>query len=56
MYENTLCASKENLKKAKETIAVACGKDKTEAVVGALKTGIIDTFITDEYTAKRILA
>lgn len=56
LYENTLCASKENLKKARETIAVACGKDKTEAIVGALHTGIIDTFITDEYTAKRILS
>lgn len=55
LYENTLCASKENLKNARETIAVACGKDKTEAAVGALKTGVIDTFVTDEYTAERIL-
>lgn len=55
LYENTLCVSKENLKNAKETVAVACGKDKTEAIVGALNTGILDTFITDEYTARRIL-
>lgn len=55
LYENTLCASKENLKNARETIAVACGKEKTEAAVGALRTGVIDTFVTDEYTAERIL-
>lgn len=56
LYENTLCASLENLKNAKETIAVACGKDKTEAIVGALRTGMIDTLITDEYTAKNVLS
>lgn len=56
LYENTLCASRENLKKAKETVAIACGKTKTEAISGALRTGLIDTFVTDEYTAKKILA
>ena len=55
LYENTLCASKENLKNAKQTIAVACGDDKTEAIIGALRTRAIDTLITDEYTAKKIL-
>ncbi len=56
LYENTLCASKDNLKNAKETIAVACGSHKTEAIIGALRTGVVDTLITDEYTAKEILA
>lgn len=56
LYENTLCASRDNLKNAKETIAVACGSDKTEAIIGALRTNLIDTLITDEYTAKRILS
>jgi len=56
LYENTLCASRDNLKNAKETIAIACGIDKTEAIVGALRTKIIDTLITDEYTARRILS
>jgi len=55
LYENTLCASKENLKNAKETVAIACGDDKVEAIIGALHTGTIDTLITDEYTAKKIL-
>lgn len=56
LYKNTLCASKENLKNAKHTVAIACGADKTEAIVGALGTKTIDALITDEYTAKRILS
>lgn len=56
IYDNTLCASKENLKNARQTIAVASGENKAEAIVGALRTQIIDTLITDEYTAKRILS
>lgn len=56
LYENTLCASTENLKNAKETIAVACGDNKIEAITGAMHTGLIDTLITDEYTARKILA
>ena len=55
LYENTLCASRENINNAKQTIAVVSGKDKTEAIIGALYTGMIDTLITDEYTAKSIL-
>lgn len=55
LYENTLCAQREDLKNAKQTIAVASGKDKTEAIVGALRTQMIDTMITDEYTARNII-
>ena len=56
LYENTLCAGMDNIKKAKQTIAVACGKDKKEAIIGALRTQMIDTLITDEYTARDILS
>jgi len=56
LYKNTLCASEENLKNAKKTIAIACGDDKTAAIIGALRTGLINTLITDEYTAKKILS
>ena len=55
LYENTLCAGQDNLKNAGETIAVASGKDKTEAIIGALRTNVIDTLLTDEYTARNIL-
>ena len=56
LYENKLCATKDNIKNAKRTVAVACGLEKAEAIEGALKTGIIDTLITDEYTARCILS
>ena len=55
LYENTLCASTQHLTKAKQTIAIACGKDKAAAIAGALRTGLVNTLITDEYTAKEIL-
>ncbi len=55
LYENTLCADRADLKNTKQTIAVASGKDKAEAIIGALHTEMIDTLITDEYTAKNIL-
>ena len=55
LYSNTLCASVENIRKAKEAIAIACGKEKAQAIAGALRTGMIDTLITDEYTAREIL-
>ena len=55
LYRNTLCASVDNIKNAKESIAIACGKEKAEAIAGALRTKMIDTLITDEYTARRVL-
>ena len=55
LYENTLCAGRDKIKNARQTIAVACGSDKTEAIIGALRTQLVDTLITDEYTAKNIL-
>ncbi len=55
LYKNTLCASADNIKNAKETVGIACGDDKVTAICGALRTGMIDTLITDEYTARRII-
>ena len=55
LYSNTLCASVDNIKNAKESIAIACGKEKAEAIAGALRTKMIDTLITDEHTAKKVL-
>lgn len=55
LYENTLCASAENIKSAKQTVAIACGDEKVTAISGALKTKLIDVLITDEYTARQIL-
>ncbi len=55
LYDNTLCASSANLKTAKHTVAIACGSAKVRAIAGALRTGMINTLITDEYTAKELL-
>ena len=54
-YPNKLCASLENIKNAKKTVAIACGSEKTQAITGALKTGLLDVLITDEHTAREIL-
>jgi len=56
LYRNTLCASVDNIRNVKESIAIACGKEKAEAIAGALRTNMIDTLITDEHTARHILA
>ena len=55
LYENTLCASVDNLRNAKHTIAIASGDNKVEAIIGALHTGVVDTLIADEYTVRKIL-
>ena len=55
LYKNALCAAAANIKNAQTTVAVACGDDKVLAIAGALRTGLIDVLITDEYTAARLL-
>ncbi len=53
--KNTLCATFDNIKNAKKVIAVACGQNKIDAIVSALKSNAITHFITDEETAKAII-
>lgn len=43
------------LKCAKTVIGIATGTDKEKAILGALRTGIFNIFITDEQTAKAVL-
>lgn len=43
------------LRKIPEVIAIAGGDFKQKSILGALKTGIITTFITDSTTAKALL-
>ena len=38
------------------TIVVATGQDKTEAILGALRTGAVSVLVTDDRTASSILA
>ncbi|GFZ27418.1 sugar-binding transcriptional regulator [Lactobacillus corticis] len=43
-----------DLKKVPNVIAVAFGQNKAEAILGALKTGVLDVLITTDTTAMRI--
>ncbi len=57
--KHVLCVSSENLKNTKQTIAIAYSddeNDKDDAIIGALRTGLIDTLVTDKYTAQSVLA
>jgi len=45
----------EELRRVPEVIAIAGGREKTEAIVASLKSGIINTLVTDSLTASRLL-
>ena len=45
----------DTLAKIPKKVALAGGEDKTAVLCGALKTGMIDTLVTDESTGKSIL-
>lgn len=55
LTDRLLNASMECLKEINNVILVACGDNKVEAMEAALRTGCIDTLITDETTARNIL-
>jgi len=50
------CVGLEDLKHIGTVITVAGGDSKSEAVLGALRGGYLDTLITGELTAMRILS
>lgn len=54
-YDRVISIPIENLKKAKKIICMASGSEKTNSILGALRTGIIGVFICDEQTAKGVL-
>ena len=51
-----LCADVDDLRNAKHVLAVAGGREKTAAISGALKTGLITALVTDEQTCERLLS
>lgn len=53
--DRLLTADIDCLKNINNTIAVACGVNKTEAICAALLSGCVDTLIVDETTARKIL-
>ena len=48
--------SLEELARVDRVIALAGGRKKTEAIAGALRTGILDLLVTDKFTAERLVA
>ncbi len=54
-FSNTLRIDADSLKHVGKKIAIACGDDKADAIIGAIKAGLVDVLITDEYTARACL-
>lgn len=54
-YDRILGIPVEDLKNSKTIICVASGAEKVNSILGALRTNIIDIFVTDEQTAKTVL-
>ncbi|MEC9198959.1 MAG: sugar-binding transcriptional regulator [Pseudomonadota bacterium] len=53
--ERVIGMTMEELSKVDRVIALAGGQAKTEAIRGALNTGVIDLLITDKFSAERLL-
>ncbi|MHC0039062.1 sugar-binding transcriptional regulator [Pseudoneobacillus sp. C159] len=55
LNQRTIGLQLEELQKKEHSIAIACGEEKVEAILGALNGKYINTLFTDEQTAKAIL-
>lgn len=44
------------LKEIPEVIGIACGTEKVDAILGALKGGLVNSIVTDEDAALRMLS
>jgi DNA-binding transcriptional regulator LsrR (DeoR family) len=44
----------DDLQKLENVVAVACGRDKTAAILGALRTGLLDYLIIDDRTLSEV--
>lgn len=54
--ERVIGISIEELARVGRVIALAGGQKKTQAIAGALRTGVIDVLVTDRFTAERLTA
>ena len=53
--DRVISANMDILKNIPNVVAIAGGEDKTEAIIGCLASGVIDTLITTDMTAERIV-
>ncbi len=56
LNERVIGMNRDQLAKVDRVIGLAGGQSKTTAILGALRTGILDVLITDKFTAERLLA
>lgn len=54
-YDRIIGIPIDALRKTKTVIGITSGTEKVNSILGALRTGIIDIFVTDEQTAKGII-
>lgn len=54
LSDRVIGITREELGHIDRVLALAGGKSKTEAIAGALQTGIVDLLITDKFTAARL--
>jgi deoxyribonucleoside regulator len=54
-YDRVIGIPIEDVRNAKTVIGIATGMDKFNSILGALRTQILDVFITDEQTAKAVI-
>ena len=52
--DRTVAVSYEEIKKVDTRIGVAIGESKVESILGALRGGVVNVFITNEVTAEAI--
>lgn len=55
LVDRTIAITMDDLKQKKHRIGVAVGEHKTKAIIGALNTGVLTSFYTDEITAREVL-
>jgi DNA-binding transcriptional regulator LsrR (DeoR family) len=53
--ERLLAIDREGLDRIPTVVAMASGRDKTHAILGALRSGLVDVLVTDEQTAGLVL-
>ncbi len=55
LNERTIGLQLDELKQKEHSIAIACGEEKVQATLGALRGGYVNTLFTDEMTAKALI-
>ena len=55
LYKRTITISKEDLINIQNKVVIATGKEKAQAIIGAVRAKMVDILITDSQTLEEIL-